>query len=884
MQALSSNRIRTLWLKFWESKDHDIFESASLVPKNDPTLLWINSGVAAIKPFLDGSQVPENPRIANAQKCIRTNDIENVGHTARHQTLFEMLGNWSIGDYFKEEMLPWAWEFLTGEEWLNLDSERLYMTYYPDDETTHQIWQKVTELSEDHFVPLEDNIWDLGAGPSGPDTEIFFDRGEKFQDLPNDDPEMFPGGENARYLEIWNIVFSQWNHMPDDTYVDLKHKNIDTGMGLERIASVMQETETNFETDLFMPIIKEIEKLADGMSYGDDAKTNVSFKVIADHTRAVIFAIGDHALPSNEGAGYVLRRLIRRAVMHGRKLGIEGAFLGKLLPIITDIMGDFYPEIRDNKALILEVLKDEEERFHSTISEGEKILREKMAALKATNETVLDGASAFQLFDTYGFPLELTEELLEDDGFTVDHEGFNASMDEQRQRARNAREKVGGLAVQSTVLGDIHVQSIFTGYTEDSADAEIVALIHNDEMVEAVPAGEKAYFIADRTPFYGERGGQVGDTGDVYTMDGELIGHVIDVQHAPNDQNLHTIETVRPLAMHDAVKLVIDRKRRQFIRKNHTATHLLHQALKDVLGDEVNQAGSLLDENYLRFDFTYFGQISSEAVAQIEAIVNDKIYEQIPVVTELTTIEEAKDKGAMALFGDKYDKLGDKLRMVSVSDWSVELCGGTHVQNTAEIGQFIITQISSVGSGVKRIEALTSKGAQDYLKAHDKLLHEVADAMKATSVDNILGRLSSQNEEIRQLRSEIESLHQKMNQDSATELFDHVQTAGDWTFIAEQLDNRTMDDLRKVSDEWKQKSPSDVLVLATGSGDKANLLVALSDKAVAAGMKAGDLIKSLAKEINGGGGGRPNLAQAGGKNPAGIAKALEMVSVVLQEN
>lgn len=884
MQALSSNRIRTLWLKFWESKDHDIFKSASLVPKNDPTLLWINSGVAAIKPYLDGSKVPDNPRIANAQKCIRTNDIENVGHTARHQTLFEMLGNWSIGDYFKEEMLPWAWEFLTGDEWLAIDGERLYMTYYPDDEETHQLWVKVTGLSEDHFIPLEDNVWDLGAGPSGPDTEIFFDRGEKFQDLPDDDPEMFPGGENSRYLEIWNIVFSQWNHMPDDTYVDLKHKNIDTGMGLERIASVMQETETNFETDLFMPIIKKIEQLSDHVAYGDSDKTDVSFKVIADHTRAVIFAIGDHALPSNEGAGYVLRRLIRRAIIHGTKLGIKNTFLGELLPIVSDIMGDFYPEIRENQALILEVLKDEEERFHSTIADGEKILRTKINDLKASGAKVLDGASAFQLFDTYGFPLELTEELLSDEGFTVDRDGFNSSMEQQKSRAREAREKIGGLSVQSTVLGDIHVPSVFTGYTEYTADAEIVALLHDDALVDHVPAGEKAYFIADRTPFYGERGGQVGDTGDVYTMDGELIGHVYDVQHAPNDQNLHYIETVRPLALHDSVKLVIDRVRRQFIRKNHTATHLLHQALKDVLGDDVNQAGSLLDENYLRFDFTYFGQISPEEIAQIEAIVNEKIYAEIPVTTELTTMESAKEKGAMALFSDKYEKLGDKLRMVSVGGWSIELCGGTHVQNTAEIGQFVITQTTSVGSGIRRIEALTSKGAYDYMKAHDQLLHQVAATVKSATVDGILSRVNAQNEEIHQLRTELDALHQKMNQASANELFDHVKKSGDWSYIAENLDNRSMDDLRKVSDEWKQQLPSDVLVLATGNSDKANLLVALSDKATAAGLKAGEIIKPLAKEINGGGGGRPNLAQAGGKNPAGITKALEMVSIVLQDN
>ncbi|MDO4670461.1 MAG: alanine--tRNA ligase [Aerococcus sp.] len=882
MEALTSKEIRTLWLKFWEGKGHDIVKSASLVPKDDPTLLWINSGVAAIKHYLDGSEIPANPRIANVQKCIRTNDIDNVGHTARHQTLFEMLGNWSIGDYFKAEMLPWAWEFLTGEEWLHLDPERLYMTYYPNDEDTHRYWQEATGLSEEHFVPLEDNIWDLGAGPSGPDTEIFFDRGEAFQDLADDDPEMYPGGENERYLEIWNIVFSQWNHMPDDTYEDLKHKNIDTGMGLERMASVMQETKTNFETDLFKPIIQAIEALTDNKHYGDGPKQDVSFKVIADHTRAVSFAIGDNALPSNEGRGYVLRRLLRRAVMHGRKLGIQKAFLGQLLPVIIESMGEAYPEIVTNRELILQVLEQEEKRFQATIEDGEKILAEKIATVKAEGADTLAGSEAFQLFDTYGFPLELTEEMLLEEGLKVDHAGFDVAMKEQRERARAARKKMGGLAVQSTVLAEIDAPSLFVGYTEQEAEGTINALVYEDALVEEVPADVVVYLVADKTPFYGERGGQVGDTGVIYDENGDMVGRVTDTQHAPNDQPLHEVETLKPLRLGQSVRLVVDSARRRLIKKNHTATHLVHQALKDVLGDNVNQAGSLLDDHYLRFDFTYFGQVEDDELKQVEAIVNEQILNALPVTTTLTTVEEAKSQHAMALFGDKYDKLGGEVRLVNIGDWSLELCGGTHVANTAEIGLFVITQETSVGSGVRRIEALTSKAAIAYYQERNSLLNTVAQRVKAAKPSDILHRLDQQDDQLKALETEVNALHQKANHQAAENLLNDVKAAGNYSYIAAALPDRTMDDLRNVADEWKQKAVSDVLVLATNSQDKANLLVAVKKELIKEGIKAGDLIKPLAKQVGGGGGGRPDMAQAGGKNPAGIPAALALVEELLQ--
>lgn len=883
MKALTSQEIRSLWLKFWASKGHNIVKSASLVPKDDPTLLWINSGVAAIKHYLDGSEIPENPRIANVQKCIRTNDIDNVGHTARHQTLFEMLGNWSIGDYFKAEMLPWAWEFLTGEEWLHLDPERLYMTYYPNDDDTHRYWQEATGLTEEHFVPLEDNIWDLGAGPSGPDTEIFFDRGPQFQDLADDDPEMYPGGENERYLEIWNIVFSQWNHMPDDTYEDLKHKNIDTGMGLERMASVMQETKTNFETDLFKPIIQAIEALTH-YRYGEDPKRDVSFKVIADHTRAVSFAIADQALPSNEGRGYVLRRLLRRAVMHGRKLGINQAFLGQLLPVIITSMGSAYPEIVANEALIRQVLGQEEQRFQATIADGEKLLLDKIATLKANQQTELAGSEAFQLFDTYGFPLELTEEMLSEECLSVDHAGFDAAMTQQKERARAARKKMGGLAVQSTVLSEITAPSTFVGYTEDEAEGTITALVYQDALVDEVPSDEVVYLVSDQTPFYGERGGQVGDTGALYDENGDLVGRVTDTQHAPNDQPLHEVETLKPLHVGERLRFVVDRARRRLIKKNHTATHLLHQALKQVLGDNVNQAGSLLDDQYLRFDFTYFGQVSAQELQQIEDIVNEQILNELPVHTEITTVAEAKAKHAMALFGDKYGKLGGDVRLVNIAEWSKELCGGTHVNNTAEIGLFVITQETSVGSGVRRIEALTSKAAKAYYQERVQLLSTIADQVKAAQISDILPRLDQQEAQLKALETEVAALHQKANHQAAEQLLADVKQAGDYTYIAAALPNRRMDDLRNVADEWKQQPASDVLVLATASEDKANLLVAVRPDQVKSGLKAGDLIKPLAKRVGGGGGGRPDMAQAGGKNPAGIPEALALVEELLQEH
>ncbi|WCG38443.1 alanine--tRNA ligase [Aerococcus urinaeequi] len=878
MKQLTSAEIRQMWLDFWQSKGHSVEPSASLVPVQDPSLLWINSGVATLKKYFDGSVVPENPRITNSQKSIRTNDIENVGVTARHHTLFEMLGNFSIGDYFKDEVIPWAWEFLTDEKWLGLDPEKLYMTYYPEDTETVELWRKATGLSDDHYVPVEDNFWDLGAGPCGPDTEIFYDRGVKYQDLEDSDPEMYPGGENERYLEIWNIVFSQFNHMPNGEYVPLKHKNIDTGMGLERMTSVIQDAPTNFETDLFLPIIKEIETLGTTVKYGEKPETDVSYKVIADHVRAVTFAISDRALPSNEGRGYILRRLIRRAIMHARRLGIKDNFLTKLVPVVANIMADFYPEVKADQDFIQDVIKTEEDRFNETINEGEAIIQEVIATLEAEHNKVMSGAQAFKLYDTYGFPLELTQEYLEEVGIDVDLSGFEEAMKAQRERARAARKDSTGMAVQSEVLSEIDVTSTYVGYDQLVVETRVNTIVSGDALVSSAEAGDEVYLVAEQTPFYAEMGGQIADTGDVLDEDGQLIGHVVNVVRAPNGQHLHEVKLEAAIVLDQTVQLSVDRRRHHSIEKNHTATHLLHQALKDVLGDHANQAGSLVTADHLRFDFSHFGQVTDEELAEMEAKVNEAIAEAFPVVTTVTSIDEARAAGAQALFGEKY---GSEVRMVDINHWSIELCGGTHVGNTAEIGLFKITSESGIGAGIRRIEAVTSLAAIQEYKIQENILKQIAANLKAGKFLNIVSRLQQFREEHKETLQQLSALRDKMNAQAAGQIFDHVETAGAYTVIAEHVPNRSMDDLRKIADEWKQKGSSDILVLATSVDDKANLLIAVGQDAVKAGVKAGDLIKQVAPKIGGGGGGRPDMAQAGGKNPAGIEEALAFAKEII---
>ena len=873
MKELTSSQVRQMYLDFFKSKGHSVEPSASLVPVNDPTLLWINSGVATLKKYFDGSVVPENPRITNAQKSIRTNDIENVGKTARHHTMFEMLGNFSIGDYFKNEAIHWAWEFLTGAEWLAFDPEKLYVTVYPKDTEAKRIWRDEVGLSEDHIIDVEDNFWDIGAGPSGPDTEIFYDRGEEFLDIPEDDPENYPGGENERYLEIWNLVFSEFNHTPEDTYEPLPHKNIDTGMGLERVVSIIQDAPTNFETDLFMPIIHAVEALGTNVKYGDAPQTDVSFKVIADHIRALSFAIGDGALPSNEGRGYVLRRLLRRAVMHGKKLGINEAFLYKLVPVVGEIMVSYYPEVLQQKDFIEKVVRTEEERFHETINEGLSMLNEVIKEVKDAKGNTLDGKIIFKLYDTFGFPVELTEEVAEDEGLKVDHAGFETEMEAQRERARSARSKETSMGVQSALLTDIKVESKFVGYTELTHDSELFVIIQGDALVNEASAGTAELIFAE-TPFYAEMGGQIADRGYVKNTAGEVVANVVDVKKAPNGQFLHKVEVLAPLAEGQIYQLQVDERMRTRILKNHTATHLLHRALKDVLGEHANQAGSLVAPGHLRFDFTHFGQVTSEELARMEAIVNEKIWEAIPVVTIETDIDTAKNMGAMALFGEKY---GKEVRVVNIGDYSIELCGGTHVANTEDIGIFKIVSESGIGAGVRRIEAVTSKEAYQLLQEEERQLKEIATLVKSPQLKEVVTKTEQLQQQLRDLQKENEQLAGKLANQQAGDIFKDVKDINGVRYIAAQVNVKDMNQLRQLADQWKQKELSDVLVLATAQDEKVSLLAAMTKDMNGKGLKAGDLIKAIAPKVGGGGGGRPDMAQAGGKNPAGIADALAEV-------
>ena len=877
MERKSSSEIRRMYLDFFKSKGHVVEPSASLIPKDDPTLLWVNSGVATMKKYFDGSVVPEVPRLTSSQKSIRTNDIENVGHTARHHTLFEMLGNFSVGDYFKEEAIHWAWELLTSKEWFDMDPEKLYVTVYPKDEEAKKIWLE-TGVDPSHIVEAEDNFWDIGEGPSGPDSEIFYDRGEEFNNLADDDPENYPGGENERWLEIWNIVFSQFNHKPDGTYEPLPHKSIDTGMGLERVVSVFQDAPTNFETDLFLPIIHEVEKLS-GKKYGVDKNDDVSFKVIADHARAITFAIGDGAIPSNEGRGYVIRRLLRRAVMHGKKLNINKPFLYQMVPVVGKIMEDYYPEVLADKDYIEKVIKSEEDRFNETLTDGLELLNSIIADTKADHSKVISGKDAFRLFDTYGFPLELAKEYAEDQGMEIDEAGFADEMQKQKKRARSARSNAKSMGVQSDLLTDLKTPSEYVGYDTLKVDAAVLKdIIQDDQLTDTVSPGE-ARVLFDVTPFYAEMGGQVADQGVIEDADGNVVAEVVDVQHAPNGQNLHTIKAKREMHAGESFTLIVDRAFHLKVEKNHTATHLLDQALRDVLGEHTHQAGSLVEPGYLRFDFTHFGQVTDEDLQKVEEIINDKIYDEIPVTTVETDLETGKKMGAIALFDDKY---GKKVRVVSVGDYSREFCGGTHVKNTNEIGLFKIVSESGVGAGVRRIEAVTSQAALEFLNGEEALLQKAAGLLKSAQMKDVPAKVEQLQAQVKDLNQTINQLEAKIAQAEVANIYDQVQEINGIRLITAEVQVSGMDQLRQMADDWKTKDQSDVLVLGAKIGEKANLIAAVKDPLVKEGLKAGDLIKAIAPKVNGGGGGRPNMAQAGGSAPEKINEALQAASEWLE--
>ena len=893
MKELTSAEVRQMFLDFFASKGHEIVPSKNLIPQEDPTLLWINSGVATLKKYFDGTVVPENPRITNAQKAIRTNDIENVGKTARHHTLFEMMGNFSIGDYFKAEVIPWAWELLTSPEWYGLDKELLYVTVYPKDQEAKKIWEEKTDLPAGHIYEVEDNFWDIGEGPSGPDSEIFFDRGPAFQDLPDGDPEMYPGGENERYLEIWNIVFSQFNHLPGLTdnaqYPELPHKNIDTGMGLERVVSVFQNGRTNFDTDLFLPIIHATEALSPNFKYDGtkDSDSNTSFKVIADHIRAITFAIGDGAMPSNEGRGYVIRRLLRRAVLHGQKLGIQGEFLTQLVPIVGDIMKSYYPEVLANTARIQKTVAAEEKRFNATLAGGLTLLNDVIATAKAEGQSQIAGQDAFKLSDTYGFPLELTQEQAAEAGLTVDVTGFNDALQAQRTRARAARSNDKSMGVQNAVLTDLKVASQYVGWSETTVDnAEIVAIIGQDAdgvdaLLDQSVAGQQRQLVFDQTPFYAEMGGQVPDFGTVLNKQGDIVAEVIDVQTAPNGQHVHTVNILSDIQLSQHVDLRVDMARHTAVSRNHTATHMLDQALRNVVGGDVHQAGSLVEPDYLRFDFTHDGPVSPEVLDTIEAIMNEEIAKNAPISWVETDIESAKQMGAVAVFGEKY---GDVVRVVSIGDFNKEFDGGTHANTTAELGLFKIVSESGIGAGVRRIEAVTGLNALAQYKAEENALKTIAAQVKAQKITDAPAKVADLQAELKATQRTLESVEAKLANAAADEVFNDVKTSHGHTYIVAQLPVSGMDGLRQVADNWKANYPSEVLVLAADIAGKVSLIVAASPEANAAGIKAGDLIKAIAPHVGGGGGGRPDMAQAGGKKPAGIPDAFAAVAEFLAES
>ncbi|GEO26793.1 alanine--tRNA ligase [Alicyclobacillus acidoterrestris] len=871
MKPLSGQQIRRLFKEFYAERGHSIFPSASLVPHDDPTLLWINAGMAPLKPYFDGREIPENPRIVNSQKCIRTNDIEEVGHTARHQTFFEMLGNFSFGDYFKREAITWAWTFLT--EVLELDGERLSVTIHVNDDEAFDIWHNEVGLPEARiYRGEEDNFWEIGEGPCGPCSEIFYDRGEQFG-CGLDTCQ--PGCDCDRYLEIWNLVFTQYNKGADGEYTPLPKKNIDTGSGLERLASVLQDVPNNFETDLFRPIIDKTGELA-GRRYGQRSEDDVHFKIVADHLRTVAFAIGDGVLPGNEGRSYIIRRLLRRAVRSGRRLGIEKPFMYQLVDVVDEIMGADYPEIREKRQLISRVVKTEEERFHETLIEGEALLADVIGSLQATGQTVISGDDAFRLYDTYGFPIDLTVEIASESGFTVDRDGFERALEAQRERARAARHTNEGMSSQRGVLETFTTPSTFVGYGQLTVDAEIIGLVRDGDWIDGAGVGDEIQVILDTTPFYAESGGQVADKGEMVGPAGRA--EVLDVKKAPHGQNVHTVRVVDgTLHQGDAVRAVVDASLRKDTVKNHTATHLLHKALREVLGTHVAQAGSLVEPERLRFDFSHFGPLTEEELRDVETRVNAVIWRDDAVVIEEMDIDAAKAMGAMALFGEKY---GNRVRVVQAGDYSIELCGGCHVERTGLIGQFLIVSETGIGSGTRRIEAVTGRHAYALATARKQIIEQAASLLK-TGESNLVDRISRTLDEVKQLEHELDSAKARLNHARVGELKDRVETIAGVPVIRAALSDIDMDGLRQLADELKSDKPSYIVVLGSVHNERVQFVAAVSKDLQAKGFHAGQIVKEVAAVAGGGGGGRPDMAQAGAKDPDKLPAAIEKVEEIV---
>ena len=863
---MTGNELREKYLQFFASKDHLVLPSYSLIPENDPTLLMVGAGMAPFKPFFTGKMKPPHPRITTSQKCVRTGDIENVGKTARHHTFFEMLGNFSFGDYFKREAIAWAWEFITKH--LEIPEEQLWVTIYPDDEEAFDIWTKEVGVNPKRVVKLEDNFWEIGPGPCGPCSEIYVDLGPERGCSDN----CVLGCDCDRYLEIWNLVFTQFDRDEAGNYNPLAKKNIDTGAGLERIASVLQNKKSNFETDLIFPIIEYASKVS-GVKYETSTKNDISLKVIADHARSMTIMILDGILPSNEGRGYVLRRIIRRAIRHGRLLGIETSFLAGAVDAVITIFGNVYPELVEKQDYIRKVISLEEERFHTTLAQGIELLSKLIADLKVTGKDVLDGKSAFKLYDTFGFPWELTAEILEENKFSLDKDAFDAAMNEQRERARAARQENQRVSVPD--LTGINVDSLKQDYNVTTA--KVVLLWKDGKAVEQVHDGEEVGIILDTTAFYAEGGGQAGDTGMIETEVGKV--EIENAKKLANGTIYHIGMVVEGLIkVGDNVKILIDAEVKQATARNHTATHLLHAALKNIVGEHVNQAGSSVNSERLRFDFSHFEPLTTEQIEKIERQVNEAILKAITVDISEKTQNEAKEMGAMALFGEKY---GDIVRVVNIKDCSVELCGGTHVNNVAEIGLFKIVSEAGVASGVRRIEAITGKLAYDKVNSVEKTLNKAAGLLKSRN-NEVVEKIEALLTQVKTLEQQLAVANSKMAQETASELLATAIDVNGVTIVNAEVEIEDMDGLRNLADLLRDKLTVGVIVLgAKIADDKVNFVVMATKDAVAKGIHAGNIIKETAKIAGGGGGGRPDMAQAGGKNPKKITEALTMATEVI---
>ena len=867
------NELRRMYLEFFESKDHLAMNSFSLVPHNDNSLLLINAGMAPLKPYFTGQEIPPKRRVTTCQKCVRTGDIENVGKTARHLTFFEMLGNFSFGDYFKHEAIAWSWEFLT--KVLGLEEDRLYPSIYGEDDEAFEIWtkevgvpaEKITRFYRDPETGECDNFWEHGAGPCGPCSEIYYDRGEKYG---CGSPDCKVGCDCDRFMEVWNNVFTQFNGDGHGGYEELENKNIDTGMGLERLAVVMQDVDSVFDIDTMKAIRDKICELS-GKVYQTDALDDISIRLITDHIRSTTFLISDGVMPTNEGRGYVLRRLIRRAARHGRMLGIPGTFMAELAATVINVSKDGYPELEEKKDFIFKVLTQEEEQFNKTIDQGLKILADMEKEMEAQGQKVLSGDNAFKLYDTYGFPVGLTAEILEEKGYTLDQDGFDACMKEQKEKARAARKETNYMGADATVYDEIDpaITSEFVGYTNTEFTSKITVLTTETELVEALTEGVNGTIIVDQTPFYATMGGQTGDSGIISTADGTF--EVVETIKLKGGKIGH-VGTCKSgmLKVGDEVTLSIDTSRRAKTSKNHSATHLLQKALREVLGTHVEQKGSFQDSERTRFDFSHFAAMTAEELQKVEDIVNSKITEGLDVRTDIMSLEEAKKTGAMALFGEKYS---DKVRVVRMGDFSTELCGGTHVKNTSDIKAFKIVSESGVAAGVRRIEAITSDAVFAYYDEIEKTLEEAAKALK-TNPAGVLDKIAHLQAQVKELNSEIESLKSKAAKESLGDVMDQVQEVAGVKFLAAKVDGVDMNGLRDLGDQLKNKLGEGVILLASVTDGKVNLVAMASDEAQKAGAHAGNLIKSIASLVGGGGGGSPNMAQAGGKNPAGVEDAL----------